>query len=238
MSTQAALPEVEVSPLTALALKKRVQDLDSAIKAFSKLATADEYQQVTQIGLAAAKVAKEATAFYADEVGKLHQLWQEKCQERSSIVTPAENVKNLAGRLCGEWQREAERQRQEAERKLQEEQRRLAEDEAVAIAAALEKDGRHEEAEAIVSTPVEVAPVSVPTAVPRVNGVSKPRDNWVGTVTSMSLLVKAVAEGKVPIGVLEVNQSVLNTFARTLLKNIVQWPGVKVTNNPKSAFRG
>lgn len=238
MSTTNVTPEVQ-NPvaITALGLKKRVQDLDEQIKAFAKLATVEDYHQVTAIGLAAAKVGKEATEFYAPEVSQLHKLWKDKTEERGAIVGPADNVKNVAARLCGAWQVEQERLRREEERKQQEEQLRLAETEAVETAAALEREGRNEEAEAIISTPVDVAPVSVASNVPRVSGVTKPRDNWKAEVTSLMLLVKAVAEGKVPLQMVQVNQSALDSMARTL-KTELRYPGVKVTNNPKSAFRG
>ena len=236
MSTQPT-SEVQEHPVTALALSKRVQDLDLRIKQFSKLASVEQYQDVAAIGIDAAKAKKDAEAFYADEIAVLHGTWKAKCNERSSIVDPAERIKNLAGRLCGEWQQEAERKRREEERRQEEEQRRLAETEALETAAALEKEGRTEEAEAIISTPVDVAPVSVATTVPRVNGVSKPRERYIPEVTNLILLVKAVAEGKVPLKALEANMVFLRQQA-TSLGEEMRYPGVKVKKEAKSAFKG
>jgi hypothetical protein len=232
MSTQPVVEE----QITALALSKRVLDLDEKIKLFAVIGTQEQYISVSEIGRAAAKTAKDAELFYSEEIGQLHKMWREKCSERASITEPAERIKNLAGRLIGAWTQEQERLRREEERKQEEAQRKLAEDEAINTAAALEKEGRVEEAEAIISTPVDVAPVSVASNVPRVSGVSKPRDNWKAEVTSLMLLVKAVAEGKVPLQMIQANESALNRMAGTL-KSELRYPGVKVTNNPKSAFR-
>ena len=173
MSTQPRITEVpQDSPVTALALRKKVQDLDEAIKLFAVIATPEQYTIVANYGRDAAALVKEAEGFYAGEIATMYRQWKNKTAERASITDPAENIKAIAGRLCGAWQQEAERLRKEEERKQEEQQRKLAEDEAVETAVALEAQGRHEEAEAIVSTPVDVAPVSVASNVPRVNGVS------------------------------------------------------------------
>src|SRR5208282_2085634 len=125
--TDSPEPQTVGIEVTALALKKRVQDLDEQIKAFAKIATAEQYELVADLGREAATVVKEAEEFYAEEVGNLYRLWKAKTTERASITDPAENIKKLAGRLCGEWQQEKERERQEEIRRLEEEERQKAE---------------------------------------------------------------------------------------------------------------
>lgn len=234
MSTQ----EQAITPaLTALGLSKRVQELDSQIKAFSKLATAGEYTQVAEYGLAAARIVKEATEFYAEETAQLYKLWKDKVAERSAIVDPASTIKDLAARLCGEWQQEKERERRAEELRQQEIERQRAEDAVVDEAAQLEREGFAEEAQAMIEAPVVAAPVIVASAVPKVNGVSKPRGTYKAEVTSLALLVKAAAEGKVPVQMLQPNQSALDSIARTL-KEELRYPGVRVIFTAKSAFKG
>jgi hypothetical protein len=240
MSTQPRITEVPPEnpvPVTALGLKKRVQDLDEAIKLFAVIATPEQYTTVANYGRDAAGLIKEAEAFYADEIATLYRQWKNKTGERASITDPAERIKSVASRLCGAWQQAQERLRLEEERRQEEAQRKLAEDEAINTAAALEKEGRVEEAEAIISTPVDVAPVSVASNVPRVQGVSKPRERNIPEVTSLMLLVKAVAEGKVPLKAIEANMVFLRQMATALGTNM-NYPGVKVKQEAKSAFRG
>lgn len=240
MATQQVQAEVSMTqpeaPVTALVLKKRVSDLDSQIKQFANLATAEEYETVANFGRAASRIIREAEEFYEPEVKRLHSLWKDKTTERASITGPAEQIKNLAARLCGEWQQQQERERLEAERRLEEEQRRLAETAVIEEAAALEKDGRVEEAQALIEAPVAVAPVAVATNVPKVAGVSRPRDNWTAEVTNFQLLIKAVAEGKVPTMAVQANMTFLNQQARSM-KGQLSYPGVRVRNDPKAAFR-
>jgi hypothetical protein len=233
MSTQ----EVALNPATtALGFKKRVEELDAAIKRFSELASPEDYQTVAAYGLKAADLVKEAEAFYKAEIAKLHGLWRGKCDERAAITDPAEHVKNIAARLCGAWQAKQEEIRRQQELEEQNRQHKLAEDNALEEAALLEKQGFHEEAEAVLETPVTSTPVSIPSTVPRMRGVTKPRDNWKANVTSLKLLVKAVAEGKVPLQAIEANESFLNNQAR-VMKLTLNYPGVSVKNDVKSAFR-
>lgn len=116
--------------------------------------------------------------------------------------------------------RRAEQLRLEAEARRQEEERRLAE------AEALEAEGRHEEAaqtiEELIVAPV--APVAPPA--PKVAGVSF-REQWTAEVTDLSALVRAVADGKAPAGLVMANQSALDQLARAL-KDTMAVPGVKV----------
>lgn len=226
---------VEVSK-TALGLRKRVTELDAQIKVFARIATVEDYETVAQIGREAAKVVREATDFYRPEVEKLHRIWKDKTEERASIVNPAEAVKDVAARLTGEWQREQERLRLEEQRRLEAEEREKAEAQMLEEAAALEREGRVEEATMLFETPVPVAPVAVNSSVPKVSGVSKPRDNWQVEVTDLRALVKAVADGKVPIQAIQPDMSWLNATAK-VMKGILKFPGIRVVNRPKAAFR-
>lgn len=221
---------------TALGLYKRVTDLDTQIKTFARIASVEDYEIVGQIGREAAKVAKEATEFYKPETDRLYRLWNDKTTERAKIVNPAERIKDLAGRLTGEWQVEQERLRMEEQRRREEQERQRAEAEQLAEAAALELEGRHEEAEAMIEAPVVPAPVMVNSIVPKVSGMSKPRDNYQAEIFDMKALAKAVGAGKVPVEMIEGNMTNLNAMAK-VRKEGLNYPGVRVVNRPKSSFR-
>ena len=236
MSTQQILAAPE-APVTALTLKKRVQELDSQIKRFSQLASVEDYSVVAEYGLAAARIVKEAEAFYAEEVANLYSMWKAKTAERGTITGPAEAIKNLAARFCGEWQKVQERKRREEELRQQELERQRAETAVLEEAAQLERDGRADDAQALIEAPVVMAPVAVPTAVPQIKGVSAPRVTWKAEVTSLALLIKAVADGKVPVQAIQADEKFLNKMA-TALKGELKYPGVKVTSSAKASYRG
>ncbi len=119
-----------------------------------------------------------------------------------------------------ERKRREEQARLEAEARRQEEERRLAE------AQALEAEGRHDEAEAALDEP-NIAPVApAPPPVPKVGGISM-RETWSAEVIDLAALVRAVAEGKAPVGLVQANQSALDQLARAL-KATMAVPGVTV----------
>jgi len=154
------------------------------------------------------------------------------------MLTNAENKLKFA---IGEWttkerQRvEAERRAQEeAARKLAEEQRRIAE-EAAAKAKAAEAAGDHvaaiaaeQEAAAATETAeiiTHMAPAVV-AAAPKLAGIST-SDNWKCEFTDLMALVKAVAEGKASIELLEFNQKEANKRAKALRAEF-KVPGIRV----------
>jgi hypothetical protein len=231
-------PLLEVNK-TALGLRKRVTDLEGQIRTFARIATAEEYTIVAEYGREANRIIKEAEEFYEPEVKQLYRLWKDKTEERALIVNPAEAIKSLAQRLTAAYQQEQERLRLEEQRRLEEEARKQAEEETLAAARALELEGRHEEAEALVESPYQAAPVVVTSFVPKVAGVSsKPRDNWQVEVTDLKLLVKAVAAGKVPIQAIQANESWLNKMASVMKQEMTRtYPGIRVVNRAKVLFR-
>jgi predicted phage tail protein len=130
---------------------------------------------------------------------------------------------------------EAERRAQEeAARKLAEEQRRIAE-EAAAKAKAAEAAGDHvaaiaaeQEAAAATQTAeviTHMAPAVV-AAAPKLAGISN-SDNWKCECTDLMALVKAVAEGKASIELVEFNQKEANKRAKALRAEF-KVPGVRV----------
>jgi hypothetical protein len=221
---------------TALGMHKRVRELDEQIKQFAKIASVTEYEFVAEIQLKAAKLEKEGEEFYEVEVKRLYSAWKDKTTERASITEPAKAIKDRAGQLTAAWQQEQERLRQEEQRRQEEIARKRAEDEALAEAKALQDEGRHEEADALLEAPLEIEPVMVNSYVPTIHGISKPRDNYQAEITNLLELVKAVAKGKVPLQAIEANMTFLNQMARAQ-KQTLNYAGVRVVNRPKTATR-
>lgn len=183
-------------------------------------------------------------------------------RQRNVLLKPAKDAKRLLGDRMATWEQEQanirreadeavrrERERREAEARAAAaaEQRRLreaAETRRLEEAVALEAKGDVAGAERLIDAPVivpTVAPARVvmppvrPTLPPRVEGISF-RDVWSAEVDDLTALVRAVAEGTVPITLVLANEPELNRMARTL-KTQMQVPGVRVVQSRTSATR-
>lgn len=120
--------------------------------------------------------------------------------------------------------REEEARLQEIARKEQERLTKAAEKKA----ATAEAKGDTWKAEEIrESVPVVAAPVLADK--PKVAGIAM-RTTWSGEVTNKMELIKAVAEGKAPATLLDVNMPALNQMARAL-KEEMNYPGVKAVSS-------
>lgn len=158
-------------------------------------------------------------------VRKAHAAHKEALAQKQKHEQPAIHAEKIVMSRMLEW-RQAEKARADAEaREAEVEARRRAEEEQLAAAEAAEKAGDKAAAEAIVSEAPVVAPVLARPAVPKVAGISV-RDNWSAEVTNFADLVRAVADGKVPTGVLLPNMPTLNSLARSM-KGELRFPGVR-----------
>ena len=104
----------------------------------------------------------------------------------------------------------------------------------VAQAATLEAEGRHEEAEAVLVAPPIMAPVILPP--PQAEGVSWRLEHH-AVVADMAALIRAVANGPVPMAALQPNLMWLNGQAKAL-KGLMNYPGVRVVEERIMVARG
>lgn len=152
---------------------------------------------------------------------------------KKDIIGPLEAVeKQIAGRLS-EYKREKDRRDREERdrilREIEEEQKRQQE----AEAKLLEAEGDTAAAEAIRKAPVVIRPDAFETSLrdEPVEYSDRYRDNWKAEVVDLPQLVQAVADGKLPLSVIEPNMKELNQLARAL-KDAARIPGVIVRNDP------
>jgi len=166
-----------------------------------------------------------------------YAAWKRLTTLEAKLTGPLQDIKTRDSRLVGAYQLEQQRKAQEEQRKAQ-----LAAEEAaaaarVAQAEQLATEGRVAEGLALLDGP-EAIPEAVyiaPTT-PKVQGVSAPRLTYAVEVYSLTELVKAVADGRAPLGVLEANQSALNKMA-SALKTGFAMPGCKLTTTASSSTR-
>jgi len=131
------------------------------------------------------------------------------------------------------WNTEQDRLRRiaeaEAEAAARKESDRLA-----ALAERAAAAGKFEKAAALegAADSVPIAEVAEP---PKARGIST-RESWKANVVDKGALVQAVADGKVPLDVLDVNMTVLNQMARALKSNL-HYPGVEAVRETIVAAR-
>ena len=186
-----------------------VTDADSSDSAGRLLVSVK--RQITQIEDARKEITRPL------DLAKSRAMEQEKAAKK-----PYEEAKqHLEGEILG-WTLK-ERQRIAAEAAAAEAERIALE--AAAMRAA--DEGRFEEAEEI---QVERDSLGTVERVHRAAG-TQARFTWVGTVTKVEDLILAVASGEAPVGLLNVNQSALNDFARAT-KGKQHIPGVRFSEKP------
>ena len=72
--------------------------------------------------------------------------------------------------------------------------------------------------------------------VPKVQGASKARVRFKGKVTNLGLLVKAAAEGKVPVSLVRADESAINRYIEAC-KGQTAIPGVEIYTEAGVSFR-
>ena len=145
---------------------------------------------------------------------------------RDKYLTPINTGRKLLKGKMIVYQDAQERIRRVAQAKAEAEARKRAEDEQLALAAQLEKEGDTETAEAVLAEPITPPPVVVPRTAPAASRLSAGRSVWSAEVVNLMALVKAVAEGKQRITLIQANETALNGMARSL-KSGLAIPGVR-----------
>jgi len=174
----------------------------------------------------AANIEKTVFAFLDPPRAKAYEQYTYHKKRLDDYLNPVKEAKKTIKQKCMSYDQEQERIRQEAQRKAEEDARRIAEEEQLAAAVQAEQSGDKETAEAIITEPVQVAPVFVPKTAPAASRLSAGRSVWSAEQVNLMLLVKAVAEGKQPLTLLEANMTAINGLARSL-KSSFNVPGFK-----------
>lgn len=220
--------QVRATPLPKKASELRVIDAES-------------YQDAAEFTLDLRAMRKEIDATFNPIIQKAHEVHKEALAQKKKIMDPVETAQRIVDGKISEYHEaekrrvgeENERLRREAEERAlrEEEERRLAE------AVRMEADGNRAMAEALLDAPV-IAPVvlapTVASQAPKVDGLSI-AILYSAEVENLMVLVQAVAHGRAPLGLLQVNQAALNGMARAL-KDAFSVPGCRVVAG--SSVRG
>ncbi len=158
---------------------------------------------------------------------KLHEAHKEVVAQKKRHSEPVEKAERIVKKKIGGYLAEKERRRREDEEKLREVARKQEEERRQEEALALEKAGKKEEAEAVIEEPVEAPPIVIPDTTPKVEGISKPREDWKCRVKDAS---------KVPAEYMKVDEVKLGQVVRAT-KGTLKIPGVEIWSEPNFSVR-
>jgi Sec-independent protein translocase protein TatA len=166
------------------------------VTALPPIKTAEEYLQVDQIWKNGKAILVEISEGYDDLIKAAHKLHKDAIAKKDKYYKPAEAAVKAAKRLMSDYDEEQERIRKAEEDRLRKEAEKKEEEERLALALEAEQNGQHEEAEAIIETPVVVAPIILPKATPKPSGGAVFQTRWFASVTDIKALCRAVGNGQ------------------------------------------
>ena len=185
----------------------------------------------------------------ADQLAKLKGLSKSVDEARSELKKPFDEAgkeiqshfkpgvdalataENILKSAMIAYDQEAERQQRLAEARAEEEARKQREKLEQQAEAAREK-GKDEKADALEqnAATIAAAPVELPKFAPVTTKGTSTRKTYSAEVTDLLALVKAVAEGRAPIALIQPDMSALNKMAVALKESFDgQFPGVKLS---------
>ena len=219
-------------------LEKQSTDLVSQANQVQPITTAEHYESAVNIGKALRSMKKGVEDFFNPIKSKAYASWKEICATENKLLNPLKVAQDGLDRKIGSYLQAQEQERQRREQEAREAALKAEQDRLLAEASHLSQTGQQEEAEQVLeqAVKVEAPPVVMPSSVPKIAGASQ-RTGWKFEVTDLQALVKAVAEGKVPIGAIKADEVFLGQMARAMKANM-KWPGVRVYSEQSVAMRG
>jgi hypothetical protein len=152
----------------------------------------------------------------ADKAFQAHRAVTGKWKE---IKQPLEDAKLYLVNQVKTYQRKIKEAAEAEARRLAEKARQDEEERLLLEAEQAEKEGNHEEAEAILEAPVYVAPVIIKPDIPKVDN-RKYAIKWKARVVDKMAVIKFVAANPMFADLLSINESVANQKARSMGKEM------------------
>jgi len=217
----------ETAATNEIELSAKARDLAESVKLVQ--ITSPETYAMAANGLQLIKgMTKEIKDFFAPLKEKAFAAHRALTAAENEKLAPLVEAERFAKGAMTTWQLEQEAAARVEQRRLEEEARKRAEEEKLLDAIDAEQAGEPEAAERILAEPVLAPVVRIAPPVPQVAGISM-RETWSAEVVDMRALVRAVADGKVPMRALVVDTVFLNGQARAL-KGDMNYPGVRAVS--------
>ena len=154
-----------------------------------------------------------------------HKAWKTICNRENEEIAKLEPAISHLNKQMTTWNIEQERIRKEKEEQLRREAEKAEEERRLADALQAEKEGKKEEAEAILSEPAYVPPPIVEKTIPKVAGQTM-TTNWKWRLKDINL---------VPKQYLQINEVAVNGIVRSL-KDKTEIAGIEVY--PEHSMKG
>lgn len=153
------------------------------------ITSSEQYETAAEMLLSIKSLQKEIDATFDPIVKKAHEAHKEAVAQKKKIEAPLIEAERILKPKMADYVAEQDRIRKAEEERLRAIALKEEEDRRIAEAAQAEAEGNHEEAEAIVSEPVYVAPVVVQKTTPSVSGISY-RETWDFEITDLAKIPK------------------------------------------------
>lgn len=177
----------------------------------------ETYQTACEFLKTLKTIEKDIDGTFDPIIRKQFEAHREAVAQKKKHLSPIERAEGIAKFKIAAYLQEQERIRRQEERRLEEEARRKAEEEALAQAAQLEAEGNKEAAEAVISEPIQVAPVVLPKSTPKVSGIAT-REVW---------RYRIIDPNKIPRQYLKIDEQLIGRIVRDS-KGVINIPGVQV----------
>jgi hypothetical protein len=168
---------------------------------------------------------KNLDAAYDEIIKAAHGTWKAALAKKASFYDKVEDGARFLKQIMGAYDDQKKKERLAEEARLRAIAIKEEEDRKLAEALAAPKD----EQDAILSEPINIAPIVVPDTTPKVKGGPVFREIWNAEVTNLTDLVQSVAKGDTSMNAVEANMKYLNQRAISD-KAELRIPGVKAVS--------
>jgi len=162
----------------------------------------DDFSIVDQHCAGLLKLKKRIEADFKESKETTFSAWKAVVSQEKGHMDGIEDARRIDKQKMAAWQKKIEGERQAEETKLRVEAQKRAEDEALARAQALAASGQHDEADSILASPPEVAPIVIAKTAPKSETVI--REIWKFRIINPLLIpneYKTIDEKKIGGGV-------------------------------------
>jgi hypothetical protein len=196
-----------------------------------KVTDQQTYNLAAQRLLAIAELRREIQQHHEPLKKSAYAAWQAVIAVEKKLFDPVVQAERIYKDKLGEYTAEQQRLAEERRAVAESEARRLAEEAREHEIEQAEAEGADlEEITAMINAPLVVAPLRVEPAFQAARGVTT-AVTWKGEVTSLAALVKAIAEGKADLHLVQANQAGINEKARATRGTLVI-PGIRFFSEP------
>ncbi len=152
---------------------------ENLVNAANALAVANQadYDAATEFLKGVKGAARKVNDYFNPDIEAAHKLHRSLTAKRGDFLRPMEQAEATVKGKAIAWLNAERRRVDEENRRAQEAARRAAEEQRLAEAAAMEAQGEHEVAQAMIDAPVVVGPVAVAAEPDKGEGVSV-RKSW------------------------------------------------------------